>query len=382
MGPFTEEHDHLRATLRRYVTEQLAPHAEEWEAAGRFPDEVFRDLGRLGMLGLTMPPAWGGGGGDYWNTVVLCEELCRARSGSVPMAVTAHTDMALPPIAQFGTDEQKARWLAPAVSGERIGAIGITEPEAGSDVANVRTRARRDGDDWILDGEKTFITNGGRASFVTMVVRTDAATTGDPWSGMSVFLVDTDAPGFEVERLLDKVGMRASDTAHLRMTDVRVPGEALLGEAGQGFKQIMWELQGERLAVSLQAVAAASLGIESALAYARQREAFGRPIVEFQALRHRIVDAMTEVEACRSLAYDCADRWDRGMDATKEIAMCKLACARMAFDVADDVLQVHGGFGYSEDSDVARMWRDARVGRIGGGTDEVQREIIARLMGL
>ncbi len=380
-SPFREEHDHLRQSLRRYVEEQLAPHAAEWEAAGRFPDQVFTDLGKMGALGLTMPQDVGGGGGDYWNTVVLNEELCRSRTGSIPMAVAAHTDMALPPIHQFGTDEQKAQWLTPAIAGERIGAIGITEPEAGSDVANIRTQARRDGGDWVLNGEKTFITNGDRASFVTMVVRTGDRAEGDPWSGISLFLVDTELPGFEVERLLDKVGMRSSDTAHLRLTDVRVPGEALLGDEGNGFKQIMWELQGERLAVSTQSVAGAQLGIDMALAYARQREAFGKPILSFQALRHQLIDAMTEVDACRALLYDCADKWNRGIYATKEIAMCKLACARMAFDVADTVLQVHGGFGYSEESDVARHWRDSRLARIGGGTDEVQREIIARLVG-
>ncbi len=382
VSPFREEHDHLRQSLRRYVVEELAPHANEWEAAGAFPDEVFRDLGRQGMLGLTMPGRWGGSDGDYWSTAVLCEELPRSRTGSIPMAVTAHTDMALPPINQFGTDDQKEQWLAPAIAGDRIAAIGITEPEAGSDVARIRTNARRQGGDWIVSGEKTFITNGVRADFVTMVVRTGEATPDDPWSGISLFLVDTDLPGFHVERTLDKVGMRSSDTAHLRLDDVRLPAGALLGEEGNGFKQIMWELQGERLAVSLQAVASAALMIEGALAYSRDRDAFGKPILTFQALRHGLVDAMTEVEACRTLVYDCADKWNRGIYATREIAMCKLACARMSFDVADRVLQIHGGFGYSEESDVARAWRDARVGRIGGGTDEVQREIIARLMGL
>ena len=382
LSPFTEDHEHLRATLRRYVEAELAPHAREWEEAGRFPDQVFRDLGAMGMLGLNVPPEYGGAGADYWATVVMAEELGGSLTGSIPMAIGAHTDMAMPPILKFGTEEQKHAYLTPAVAGEKIAAIGITEPGAGSDVAAITTHARRDGSDWILNGQKTYITNGTRADFVTMVVRTDDRVANDPWGGISLFIVDTDLPGFEVARALDKVGMRSSDTAELFFTDVRLPAEALLGTEGAGFKQIMWELQGERLISACSATAGAQRNLDRAVTYAREREAFGRSILGFQALRHRLVDCATEIEAVRNLVYDCADKWNRGIYATTEIAMCKLAAATLGWRVADEVLQVHAGFGYSEESDVARAWRDARLMRIGGGTDEVQREIISKLMGL
>jgi alkylation response protein AidB-like acyl-CoA dehydrogenase len=385
--PFTDEHDQLRRSVRRFVEDELAPHADAWEEAGWFADWVFPRLGELGLLGLTVPTAYGGQGADYWATVVLAEELVRSGGGSLPMAVAAHTDMALPPVVKFGTEEQKQAYLVPAVRGERIACIGISEPGAGSDVAGIRTAARRDGRDWVLNGSKLYITNGVRGHFVTMVVRTGPPGTTadgrpDPWSGISLFLVDTDLPGFEVARKLDKVGMRASDTALIHLTDVRVPAEALLGVEGQGFKQIMWELQGERLIAAVESVAAAQLTFERTLAYAREREAFGRPIARFQVQKHRLADMATEIEACRRLVYDCADKWNRGVYATTEIAMCKLACAQMSFRVADEALQLHGGYGYSQEFPIERSWRDARLNRIGGGTDEVQREIIAKLMGL
>lgn len=388
LTPFTEEHEQLRASVRRWVEAELVPHVPRWEDEGRFDDEVFRRAGELGLLGLTVPVEEGGQGADYWATVVFLEEVARS-SGSIGMALAVQTDMATPPILQFGTEEQKARWLRPALAGQKIAAVGITEPDTGSDVAAVATRAVRDGDGWVLSGQKTYITNGARADFVTMVVRTGepdggaAASGGTPdWGGLSLFVVDTDLPGFEVSRTLDKVGMRASDTALLYLDEVRVGPEALLGVEGEGFKQIMWELQGERLAASILAVAGAQRGFERALAYARQREAFGRPIARFQALKHRLVDMATDIEQVRWLAYECADRWNRGEYATTEIAQLKLAAAQMAFRVADEALQVHGGYGYSEELEVERGWRDARLGRIGGGTDEVQREIVSRLMGV
>jgi alkylation response protein AidB-like acyl-CoA dehydrogenase len=381
-SPFTDEHHQLRASIRRFVEHELAPHARAWEEAGWFGDEVIPRMGELGFLGLTVPPAYGGQGGDYWSTVVLAEELARAGSGSVSMAVTAHTDMATPPILKFGTEAQKQAYLAPAVRGEKIAAIGISEPEAGSDVRAIRTRARPDGDDWIIDGSKLYITNGVRADFVTMVVRTAEPDPGDPWGGISLFLVDTDLPGFEVASKLDKVGMRASDTALLHLDGVRLPGDALLGTPHEGFKQIMWQLQGERLISAISACAGAQLSFERACRYTRDREAFGRSIASFQVTRHKLVDLATEIEATRALVYECADAWNRGVYATTEIAMCKLAAAQMAFRVADEAMQLHGGYGYSREFEVERAWRDSRLGRIGGGADEVQREIISKLVGL
>ena len=382
LSPFTEEHEALRASVRRFVEDELAPHNEEWEAAGLFPDEVFHRMGELGFLGVSMPEEYGGGGGDYWATVVVAEELPRCGNGSIPMAIGVQTDMATPPILKFGTEEQKQAYLKPALAGEKIACIGITEPEAGSNVAGIRTHARRDGSDWVINGSKVYITNGVRGDFVTMVVRTGENDPSDPWGGISLFLVDTDLPGFEVAQKLDKLGMRSSDTALIHLDDVRVPGDALLGTENEGFKQIMWELQGERLIAAIGTVAGAQLTFERALAYANEREAFGRPISRFQVQKHRLVDMAADIEANRRLTYECCDKWNRGVYAVTEIAMCKLATAQMGFRVADEAMQLFGGYGYSEEFPVARSLRDTRLNRIGGGTDEVQREIISKLMGL
>lgn len=380
--PFTPEHDQLRAAVRRFAETEIAPHARGWDDAGWFSDDLLPRMGELGFLGLTVPEEYGGQGGDYWSTVVLAEELPRGGSGSVSMAVAVQTDMATPPILKFGTEEQKQAYLAPAVRGEKVAAIGISEPDAGSDVRAIRTRARRDGDDWIIDGSKLYITNGVRADFVTMVVRTADAEPNDPWGGISLFLVDTDLPGFEVAEKLDKVGMRASDTALLHLDGVRVPGDALLGTLHEGFKEIMWQLQGERLISAITGVAGAQLTFDRTLAYVREREAFGRSISRFQVTRHKLVDMATDIEQTRALVYECADAWNRGVYATTEIAMCKLASAQLGFRVADQALQLHGGYGYSREYDIERAWRDSRLSRIGGGADEVQREIIGKLIGL
>jgi alkylation response protein AidB-like acyl-CoA dehydrogenase len=381
-SPFTEEHDALRAAIRRFVVDELAPHAREWDEAGWFADWVMPRMGELGFLGLTVPVQYGGQGGDYWSTVVLAEELPRCGSGSVPMAVGVQTDMATPPILKFGTEEQKHTYLAPAMRGEKIASIGITEPDAGSDVRAIRTRARPDGDGWVIDGAKTYITNGVRADFVTMVVRTADPEPGDPWGGISLFLVDTDLPGFEVASKLDKVGMRASDTALLHLDGVRVPGDALLGQLHEGFKQIMWQLQGERLISAITGIAGARLNWERTLAYTREREAFGRSVASFQVTKHTLVELAAEIEAAQALVYEACDAWNQGDYDTERIAMCKLVTAQLAFRMADTAMQLHGGYGYSREFDVERAWRDSRLARIGGGADEVQREIISKLMGL
>ncbi len=376
--PFTEEHDQLRASLRRFLHEEIVPHIDAWERDGWLGDDVFRRFGELGFLGLSVPEEEGGQGGDYWSTVVLAEELARTGSGSLAMAISVQTDMATPPILRFGTPEQRRRYLAPALRGEKVAAIGISEPDAGSDVRAIRTRARADGDGWVLDGAKTYITNGARASFVTLLARTADATGDDPWDGLSLFLVDTDLPGFEVASTLDKVGMRASDTALLHLDRVPLGPDALLGELHHGFSQIMWQLQGERLIAAVGSLASAQVLLERAQAYTREREAFGRPIGRFQVIAHRLADLATRIAEVRALVYETCDLWNRGAYPTERIAMCKLAAARLSFEVADEVLQLHGGYGYAEEYGIARAWRDSRLNRIGGGTDEVQREIIAK----
>jgi len=381
LSPFNEEHDLLRHTVRQWVETEIAPHVAEWEETGDFPDAVFRRAGELGFLGLAFPEEAGGQGGDYWSQVVFLEEVGRV-SQPIAMVLSVQTDMATPPILQFGSEEQIRRWLKPALRGELIGAIGITEPDTGSDVASIRTRAVRDGDEWILNGSKMYITNGARADFISMVVRTGERNEDDPWAGISMFIVDTSLPGFNVSRKLEKAGMRLSDTALLFMDDVRLPSDALLGTEGEGFKQIMWELQGERLGVSVFGVAGARAILEEAVAYAGNRQAFGRPIGAFQAVAHRLVDVATELEAVQALVYECCDLWNQGVYATEEVAMAKLAVGQMSNRVVDAAVQTLGGAGLMEGNFVSREWLGMRIGRIGGGSDEVQRQILAKAMGI
>jgi alkylation response protein AidB-like acyl-CoA dehydrogenase len=275
---FTEEHEELRRGIRAFVESELTPHAEDWEREGHFPDWVFKRMGDLGYLGLRYPPEYGGQGGDWGHAIVMAEEMARVGSGGVGMAVAVQAEMATPPILRFGTEEQKQRYLAPAIRGERIACLGITEPGAGSDVASIQTTAVRDGDGWVITGRKMFITNGKRADYCVLVARTDKPA---GYEGFSLFLVDTDVPGFSVSRTLDKLGMHSSDTAELVLDEVRVPGAALLGQEGKGFEHIMWELQGERLVGAAGSVAGAWLAFERTLEHAKERRAFGRPIGSF-----------------------------------------------------------------------------------------------------
>lgn len=374
---FDETHDTLRAEIRRYVERELAPHADAWEEAEYFPDSVFWEMGRLGYLGLRYPEEYGGSGLDYYSAIVLAEEMSRAGNGGIGMAVAVHSEMATPPILKFGTDEQKQRFLVPAVQGRRIAALAITEPGAGSDVSGIRTRAVPDGGDWVINGSKTYITNGIRADFYLVVTRTGD----DQWGGLTLFLVEKGTPGFSVGRKLKKLGMHSSDTAELFFENVRVPDANRVGDLGQGFYNIMWELQGERLIGAAAAVAGAERALEMAMAYADQREAFGRKIGRFQVIRHKLAQMATEIEAARALTYTCAWRWQNGEYPVKEISMAKLFASEVACRVADEALQIHGGAGYMLEYPVQRAWRDSRLLRIGAGTDEIMREIIAKQMG-
>jgi alkylation response protein AidB-like acyl-CoA dehydrogenase len=381
LSPFSEEHNLLRRSVADWVDTEIAPHVADWEAAGDFPDEVFRRAGELGFLGLAYPEPAGGQGGDYWAQVVFLEEVGRV-SQAIAMVLSVQTDMATPPILEYGTDAQIERWLKPALRGELIGAIGITEPDTGSDVAAIRTRAIRDGDGWVLNGSKMYITNGARADFITMVARTSEPGEENPRGDISMFIVDTSLPGFTVSKKLEKAGMRLSDTALLFMDDVRLADDALLGTEGEGFKQIMWELQGERMGVSIFGVAGARAVLDEAIRYAAAREAFGRPIGDFQAVSHRLAEMATEVEAVQALVYECCDLWNRGIYATQEVAMAKLAVGQLSNRVADQAVQTLGGAGLVEGSFISREWLGMRIGRIGGGSDEVQRQILARIMGI
>jgi alkylation response protein AidB-like acyl-CoA dehydrogenase len=376
---FTLEHDALRAAVRRFAEEELAPHADSWEEQGDFPDWVFNRAGELGLLGLTYPTEYGGQAGDYFTTIVFAEEIGRCNSGGVAMALAVQTDMATPPINKFGTNEQKANYLAPAIAGEKIACLGISEPNAGSDVMNIETTAVLDQGEWVINGRKTFITNGYRGHFMTLVAKTrrDGVDTGH-----SLFVIDTDTPGFVRTGKLDKVGMRTSDTADIAFEDCRVPEGALLGTEGEGFKHIMWELQGERLIGAVAGAAGAQRMLDAAIAYAKEREAFGRPIGKFQAIRHKIAEMATLVTGLRELIYFTAFRWDRGEYVVREISMAKLLAGQIGFKVADQCLQIFGGYGYSMEFPIQRGWRDSRLNRIGGGTDEIMREVIGKLEGL
>ncbi len=379
MSYFTAQHEELRKSVRRFVETELAPHAQEWEDAAYFADWVFPRMGELGFLGLHYPTDYGGQGGDYFASVVLSEEMARCRCGGLGMAVAVQTDMATPPILKFGTEEQKQRYLVPAIKGEKVACLGITEPNAGSDVQNVQTWAKPDGDDWIINGSKIFITNGIRADFITLVARTDR---GRGFEGVTLFLVDADTPGFIRSRKLEKVGMLASDTAELAFEDMRVPGDAVLGEVGQGFYNIMWELQGERMIGAAGAIAGAQLTFEATLEYAKQREAFGKPIGQQQVIKHMLVDMATKIEVAREYNYSIAKRFGEGEYPVKEISMCKLVSGQVAHEVADTAMQIWGGSGYMADNPVQRAWRDTRLIRIGAGTDEIMKEVIGKAYGL
>ncbi len=376
---FTEEHQAVRRTIRKFVETEIVPHVEEWEREGYFADWVFPRMGELGFLSLRYPEKYGGAGGDYFMGIVVAEEMARCGVGGLPMAVAVQTDMATPPIMQFGTEDQIKKYLMPALRGEKVACLGITEPNAGSDVASIETRAVRDGGHWVINGRKIFITNGVRADFITLVAKTDPDR---GYNGVSLFLVDKGTPGFTVTRKLSKVGMRSSDTAELLFEDCRVPAENLLGVENRGFHQIMWELQGERLIGAAGAVAGAQKTFEKALEYARRRTQFGKPLVSFQVIAHRLAEMATEIEAARQLVYSTARKFAAGEYPVKEISMAKLVGAQVGYRVADAALQIHGGYGYMMEYEVQRSWRDSRLNRIGGGTDEIMKEVIAKALGL
>jgi len=376
---FTEEHEMLRQSIREFCEKELAPNAQQWEDDEGFPDWVFKRMGELGYLGLHFPEEYGGGDGDYFTNIVLAEEIGRSGCGGLAMAVAVQVGMATPPVLAFGNEEQKQKYLVPAIAGDKIACLGITEPEAGSDVASLRTFAEKVDGGWKVNGNKIFITNGARADFMTLVARTEKRK---GYKGMSLFLVDTDTKGFVVNRKLDKVGMRSSDTAEIFFEDMVIPEDSMLGEEGRGFYNIMWELQGERLIGAAAAIGGAVLTLEGVIEYTKERVQFGKPICQNQAIAHRIADLATEIEAAKSLVYLCAWKNDQGEYPVKEISMAKLLTAQVAFKVADEAMQFMGGYGYMMEYPVQLAWRDSRLGRIGGGTDEIMREIIATTMGL
>jgi acyl-CoA dehydrogenase len=380
LPPFTEEHEELRETIARFVETEIAPHVEEWEEAREFPRELYLRCGELGFLGLKYPEELGGQGGTYVHDAVWVEELSRSgAAGGVAAGLNAHVGIATPPIFNFGTPEQHRRWLVPAIRGEKIGALGITEPGAGSDVASIRTFARKVRGGYVVNGAKTFITNGVRADFLVCAVKT---TEEGGHQGLSFLVLERDMPGYEVSRKLEKMGWHASDTGELSFTDVEVPDENLLGEEDRGFYLIMANFAWERLAMALGAVGGMQRVFGRTLQYAKEREAFGRPIGRFQATRHKFAEMAVKIEASRSLTYNCLRLFADGQDVVDEVAMAKLFTQRAMLEVADECVQIHGGYGYMREYGIERAVRDARLGPIGGGTDEVMKEILGRQLGL
>ena len=381
---FNDEHEQLRESMQSWVLKEVTPNRMEWEE-NYWPNSILKRAGDLGYLGLCYPEEYGGQGGDYFYSLVRAEALSYSGSGGFNMGMAVHTDMVTPPIHLLGNEEQKQRYLPPSIAGDWIGALGITEPGAGSDVASIRTTAKRDGDEYVINGSKTFITNGKRANYIVLVTKTDPSKGHD---GISLFIVDIrdedgkEVEGFSVSQELEKMGMHASDTGELSFQDVRVPAENLLGEEGKGFYHISWELQGERLVGAIGCVAGAERCFERTLEYAKEREAFGRPIGKFQSIRHKFAEMSTKIEAAKQFVYTTAWRFDNGEYPVREISQAKLYASRVICEVADECIQIHGGYGYMREYEVERAFRDARLNRIGAGTDEIMLEVIGALYGL
>jgi alkylation response protein AidB-like acyl-CoA dehydrogenase len=377
-APFAAEHEMLRKSIRAFVEKEVTPFVADWEDAGRIPREFWRRLGELGFLGLEFPPEYGGAGGDFLSSVVLGEEMARCRSGGVAFSVLVHTDMSSPWLTRYGTDAQKQRYLPGIITGETVCALGITEPGTGSDMAGLTTRAVKDGRHYRVSGSKIFITNGVYGDLYFVAARTAPGTPGRRHDGISMFLVERGLPGFAVSRKLDKLGMRASDTAELTLDDCPVPAENLLGVEGRGFQQLAAGLQRERLMAGVLALSGAAQALEDTLAYLGQRQAFGEPLSRKQVLRHKVADLATEIEAARQLLYHAVARFVAGEDCATQVSMAKLFATEVANRVAYHAVQLHGGYGYMREFPVEGFFRDVRLWTIASGTSEIMKEIIAR----
>lgn len=377
---FTSEQEMFRQSIRRFVEQELNPHVDEWEEAGAWPGhDILGKMGALGFLGLTYPEEYGGQGLDFWYTVIFCEELAKTSCAGVPMGITVHTDMCTPALAQHGSDTLKRQFLTPSLRGVSIGCIAVTEPDAGSDVASIRTRALADGDDWIISGRKLYITNGAQADWTCVLAR----TSDEPGArGMSLIIIPAGTPGFSVSRKLRKLGNHSSDTAELIFDNVRVPRSYTVGPEGMGFILQMQQFQRERLVGAILAYSSAEKVVRDTITYTQQRRAFGSALIENQAIHFRLAELLTEIEALRALCYDAAERYVAGEDITRLASMAKLKGGRLAREVADSCLQFYGGMGYMEETPIARAYRDARLLSIGGGADEVMLGIIARQEGM
>lgn len=375
---FNETHQQVRQTVRKFISSHVQPHIQDWEEAGEFPRELYRLAGDAGLLGIGFPENLGGTGeGDVFLKVAVSEELMRSTSGGL-VASLGSLDIGLPPVAKWARPEVREQIVPPVLRGEKIAALAITEPGGGSDVASLRTRAARDGDHYVVNGSKTFITSGHRADHYTVAVRTG----GEGHGGISLLLIDRDTPGFSTGGKLKKMGWWASDTAELFFEDCRVPADRLIGAENAGFIAIMSNFLQERLMLTIMAYMTAQIALEESLQYSQQRQAFGRSIDRFQVNRHKLVDMATQIDVAREYAYRCAALMQAGKNPIKEVAMAKNFAVQVCESVTREAVQLHGGMGYMRESVVERLYRDAKILSIGGGTDEIMKELIAKQMKL
>jgi citronellyl-CoA dehydrogenase len=374
----TPEHALFREMVRKFVDDELRPRAREFDAAGRFDKGLYKKMGDLGMLGLRYDPKWGGAGLDYSYMAILFEEIGRCDNAGVAMGISVHTDMATPSLHQFGSDELKQQFLVPAIAGECVSAIAVTEPGAGSDVAAIQTRAERSGDEWVINGSKIYITNAATADWLCLLAVTDPAA---GYSGFTQIVVPTSAPGFHYD-LLDKIGNWGSDTGQLFFEDVRVPVSNTIGEIGRGFQQQMMQFQDERLVACVSSVAGSFELWEQTKRWCQERVLFGKPLSKMQVTQFKLVELLTQLTAARELTHACVRKRVAGQDATQEITMAKLFCGRTVRAVADECIQLHGGFGYMKESAAGRAFVDSRLVSIGGGADETMIHYLAKMLGM
>ena len=375
---FTQEHEEIRRNLRRFIDSEINPHVDEWEAAEQFPAHaVFKKLGDLGMLGLTKPEAYGGAGLDYSYAMVMAETLGHIQCGGVPMAIGVQTDMATPALARFGSDELRRQFLAPSIAGDYVACIGVSEPGAGSDVAAIKTTARKDGGDYVINGAKMWITNSLQADWMCLLANTSEDAS---HKNKTLICVPMDTKGVTKAKKIRKIGMMSSDTGLIHFDDVRVPQRYRIGDEGQGFTYQMQQFQEERLWAAASTVQGLTRSVAETVAYIRERRIFGQPILDFQYVHFRLAELKTEIEALRALTYRACELYVGGEDVTELASMAKLKAGRLRREVSDSLLQYWGGMGYTWDNPVSRAYRDGRLGSIGGGADEVMLGIICKYM--
>lgn len=376
---FNKEHEHFRDSVKKFVEKEIKPNIEKWEEAGEIPRSLYKRAGELGYLGIRYPVEYGGSGLDAIMEAVLIEELARSGAGGIGASLNATSTIAMSKILLFGSEEQKEKFLPQGISGEKIFALGITEPNAGSDIANIRTTAKRNGDYYILNGSKTFITNGVNADYVIVA----AKTKDEPkHKNISLFIVDTSSDGYAVGKNLKKLGWRSSDTGEIYFDQVKVPAENLIGNENEGFFYIMKDFQYERIQMALSSVVLAEIALEAAMQYSKERNQFGQPLSKFQVLRHKMVDMAVDIEKARYITYRALYLYNLGKDVTTEATMAKAFAAEMVRKVTDQALQIHGGNGYMMEFPIQRYWRDARLQSIGGGTTQIMNEILTKQLNI